>query len=119
MNGILGSGAAQASVIKSPDAEAQAIQQHKLEGAAQEFEAMFLQEMLKPMRKGADGDDDSDGGGDKGGEMSAGSDTLSSYGTEALAGAIAKAGGVGIARQIVAKVSLEHAQRSLEKANHH
>ena len=117
MSGLFGIGtemaAAQASVIKSPDAEAQGIQQHKLADAAQQFEAMFLQEMLKPMRKGVDGESDDDG--DKGGEMSSGSDTMSSYGTEALAGAIAKAGGVGIARQIVAKVGLEHAQRSIRK----
>ena len=65
------------------------MQQHaKLVDAAQQFEAMLLQEMLKPMqsKEGGWGEDE--------GEKSEGDgDTLSSYGTEAVARAIAKGGG--------------------------
>ena len=86
------------------------IQDGKLKDAAQEFEALFMQELLKPMQKTSGegmGEDDKD--------ASPGSDTLSSFGTEAMAKAIAKGGGLGIARQIVAKVSLERAQHESGK----
>ena len=61
-----------------------------------------MQELLKPMKEhgfceGNEGDeDDKDGGGF--------ADTLSSYGTEAVATAIAKAGGMGIAKRVVTQV---------------
>jgi hypothetical protein len=42
------------------------------------------------------------------------SDTISSFGTEAIAKAVSKGGGFGIAKQIVSKVTLEH-QRNSEK----
>jgi flagellar protein FlgJ len=41
-------------------------------------------------------------------------DSISSFGTEAIAKAISKGGGFGIAKQIVSKVTLEH-QRNSEK----
>ena len=92
--------------------EAKALAEKKrLTDAAQQFEAMFLQEMLKPMRVGGDGED-----GDKDPDASPGSDTMSSFGTEAVAGAIAKGGGLGIARQIVAKVSKERFEHSIRKS---
>ena len=75
-------------------------QQHaKLVDAAQQFEAMLLQEMLKPMQSKEGSWDE--GEGDKSGRDS---ETLSSYGTEAVARAIAKGGGLGIAKQVVQKV---------------
>jgi flagellar protein FlgJ len=83
--------------------------QAKLVDAAQQFEAIMLQEMLKPMRGGQDswgGDEKSDG--------DSASDTISTFGTEAFAKAISKAGGFGIARQIVSQVKLEH-QKNSEK----
>jgi flagellar protein FlgJ len=83
--------------------------QAKLVDAAQQFEAIMLQEMLKPMRGGQDswgGDEKSDG--------DSASDTISTFGTEAFAKAISKAGGCGIARQIVSQVKLEH-QKNSEK----
>lgn len=77
----------------------------RLVDAAQQFEAMLLQEMLKPLQsdqsKWTSGDTD----GDKSG------DTLSSYGTEAVAKAISKAGGLGIAKRVVQQVTLEHASK--------
>jgi len=73
----------------------------KLADAAQQFEAMLLQEMLKPMRS-EDGDwmgeDKKDGA----------SDTITSFGTEAVARAISKNGGLGIAKQVIRQVSAEH-----------
>jgi Rod binding domain-containing protein len=92
--------------------------QAKLVQAAQQFEAMLLQEMLKPMRSGQDSWGGDGGGMDSSGDSgsSDGSmDTISSFGTEAVAAAISKGGGFGIARQVIRQVSLEH-QRNTEKA---
>ncbi len=95
-----------------------AAKQAKLVQAAQQFEAMLLQQMLKPMRSGQDS-----WGGDSGGSLdssgNSGSsdssmDTISSFGTEAVATAISKGGGFGIARQVIRQVTLEH-QRNTEK----
>jgi flagellar protein FlgJ len=80
----------------------------KLTDAAQQFEAMLMQELLKPMQAGQD----SWGGQEKNDDPSA--DTISSFGTEAVAKAIAKGGGLGIARQVIQQVTLEH-QRTAEK----
>jgi flagellar protein FlgJ len=92
-------GAAAASVAQERD-------QKKLADAAQQFEAVFLTQMLKPMTGGGDPEGSEDT------EKMAGSDTMSSYGTEALAKAIAQGGGVGIAKQIVHKVGLEKTQHA-------
>lgn len=83
----------------------------KLVSAAQQFESMMLQEMLKPMRSGEDswgGDDDQ--------SSDSGMDTISSFGTEAVATAISKGGGLGIARQVIQQVTQEH-QRDEQKAS--
>ena len=86
--------------------------QAKLVDAAQQFEATMLQEMLKPMRGGRD----SWGGDEKSDEDSA-ADTISSFGTEALAKSISEKGGFGIAKQIIAQVGQEH-QRNAEKKSY-
>ena len=93
---------------------AAAIEHRKLTEAAQQFEGMLLQEMLKPMKehgfceKGtrgcSDGKEDGSGFGD----------TLSSYGTEAMATAIAKGGGLGIAKRVVAQVEGEKQAHATE-----
>ena len=83
--------------------------QAKLVDAAQQFEATMLQELLKPMQHG-----ENSWGDEKASDDSA-SDTISSFGTEALAKAISKSGGFGIAKQIVSKVTLEHQQNSEKK----
>jgi peptidoglycan hydrolase FlgJ len=82
--------------------------QAKLVDAAQQFEATMLQELLKPMQHGQ-----SSWGGEEESEDSA-SDTISSFGTEAIAKAISQGGGFGIAKQIVSKVTSEQ-QRNSEK----
>jgi Rod binding domain-containing protein len=73
----------------------------KLTDAAQQFEGILLQEMLKPLRSSEDGwsgDESSDSA----------SDTINSFGVEAVAKAISKSGGLGIARQVIQQVTVEH-----------
>jgi len=84
----------------------------KLVNAAQQFESMMLQEMLKPMRSGEDS-----WGGDDEKSSDSSMDTISSFGTEAVATAISKGGGLGIARQVIQQVTQEH-QRETQKASH-
>jgi flagellar protein FlgJ len=92
---------------------AQADAQHrKLTNAAQQFEGMLLQEMLKPMKEHGFGQEDSDDDGDKAGGSSFG-DTLSSFGSETLATAIAKGGGLGIAKRVVEQVEVEKASHAV------
>jgi flagellar protein FlgJ len=92
------------SIVPEKDAAAHS----KLVDAAQQFEGMLLQEMLKGMQGSKDGEDGDDSGGGS-------NETLRSFGTEAVARAIAKGGGFGIARQVINKVTAERtsgAQRS-------
>jgi flagellar protein FlgJ len=85
--------------------DAGAMQHRKLTDAAQQFEGMLLEEILKPMKEHGfcQGDsvvrDDGQGGGF--------ADTLNSFGAEALATAIAKGGGLGIAKRVVNQVESE------------
>jgi Rod binding domain-containing protein len=83
----------------------------KLMDAAQQFEGMLLQEMLKPLRSGQGGDE---GGG---GEDDSGNDTINSFGVEAVAKAISQGGGLGIARQVIQQVSSEHDKTHTPIAN--
>jgi flagellar protein FlgJ len=97
---ISGEGSVQVGVGLDPNKQA------KLVDAAQGFEATMLQELLKPMQHGQKG-----WGGDPDGDDD-GADTLSTYGTETMAKAISEAGGFGIAKQIVSKVTAEGAKTS-------
>jgi flagellar protein FlgJ len=90
-------------ISSSPIAEVQ--KQAKLVDAAQQFEATMLQELLKPMQHGQ-----SSWGDEEKSEDSA-SDTMSGFGTEAIAKAISKGGGFGIARRVVEQVTQEHQRR--------
>jgi flagellar protein FlgJ len=89
--------------------EAGARKTSQLADAAQQFEASMLQELLKPMQ-----DSKGSWGGDEAEEDNS-SDTLRSFGTEAVAKSIAQAGGFGIAKQVISQINLEH-QRSAAKA---
>src|ERR1700719_4516137 len=73
----------------------------RLVDAAQQFEGMMLEQILKPLQRSQDSGFGQDADSDRDGSL----DTMSSYGTEAVAKAIAKSGGMGIARKIVADVS--------------
>jgi Rod binding domain-containing protein len=88
-------------------------QHRKLVDAAQQFEGMLLQEMLKPMKEHGfcqeENEDKEEGSGF--------ADTLSSFGTEAVATAIAKSGGLGIAKRVVSQVEGEKASHSTEAAH--
>ncbi|MGC9291473.1 MAG: hypothetical protein ACP5EP_01950 [Acidobacteriaceae bacterium] len=97
----------QAAVTPSP----------RLRQAAVEFEANFLQELLKPMKEdplfaGSDGS-----GGDDG-EIGGSLGTIDSMGTQAMAEALANAGGLGIARQVLAKMAPLEAANAAAKAAH-
>jgi flagellar protein FlgJ len=93
-------------VTSQPTAAVEGQRQAKLVDAAQQFEATMLQELLKPMQHGQDS-----WGGELKSDDSA-SDTISSFGSEAVAKAISKGGGFGIAKQIISKVTLEHQSNS-------
>jgi flagellar protein FlgJ len=95
-----------ADITSQPATEVQ--KQAKLVDAAQQFEATMLEELLKPMQHGQ-----GSWGGEENSDDTA-SDTISTFGTEAIAKAISKGGGFGIAKQIVSKVALE-GQRNSEK----
>jgi len=69
----------------------------KLADAAQQFEGMLLQEMLKPLRSGNEDETGEEG-------SDSGTDTINSFGVEAVAKAISRSGGMGIARQILQQV---------------
>jgi Rod binding domain-containing protein len=63
---------------------------------------MMLQELLKPMRTSED-----DLSGEKSDDSSF--DTIASFGTEAVAKAISKSGGLGVAKQVIQQLSKEKA----------
>lgn len=84
----------------------------KLTDAAQQFEGMLLEEMLKPLRsgnkdEGMSGEEDSDSG----------TDTINSFGVEAVAKAISRGGGLGIARQILQQVTGEQERLQSHKSH--
>ena len=78
----------------------------KLVDAAQQFEGMLLQELLKPMREHSFGSGDTDTSSDDS-DSSGFADTLSSFGSESLATAISRSGGLGIAKQVIQQVDRE------------
>lgn len=88
-----------------------AAQHTQLVKAAREFEAMLMQEMLKPMRAKdplfaeADASDSSQDGG-----------VLQGFGTQAMAEGISAGGGLGIAKLVVRQVEREHASVAKERA---
>ncbi len=75
----------------------------KLKDGAQQFEAMLLGEMLKPLHFGS--------AGGEGEQDDSASGTVESFGVEALSKSIAKGGGFGIARQIIRQVTAEQEAR--------
>lgn len=82
----------------------------RLIDAAHQFEGMFLQEFLKPMQSGTDG---------LSGENSSDSstETLQSYGTEAVAKAISARGGFGIARQVIQQIDQSSGEHQNNQKN--
>ncbi len=72
-----------------------AIGHTRLVQAAQQFEAVMLGELMKPLGKGSAIGEDTD-------ENS--SNSMQSYGVEAMAGALAKSGALGFAAKMVNSV---------------
>jgi flagellar protein FlgJ len=107
MNFAIASAGAAVQATAAPTSTVSVADHRKLTDAAQQFEGMLLQEMLKPMKEHGfcqeEGEDDNKE------EGSGFGDTLSSYGTEAVATAIAKGGGLGIAKRVVEQVEGEKA----------
>ncbi len=103
-----------AGAASHPDQGASVARHARLTHAAQEFEASLMQEMLKPMRSkdalfadgetGSGSDGESDGG------------VLQSFGTQAMAEAMAKQGGMGIAKQVVRQVERQYASEPAARA---
>ncbi|WP_213803438.1 hypothetical protein [Granulicella sp. dw_53] len=73
----------------------------RLKDAAQQFEAILLKEMLKPLQSSQHSMDDDGDDSDKP------ADVLGEYGTEAIANAISKSGGLGIGKKVLQQVQLE------------
>ena len=95
-------------------ATASAAAHRKLTDAAQQFEGMLLQEMLKPMREHGFCQEEGDEDNDSKEEGSGFGDTLSSVGIEAVATAIAKGGGLGLAKRVVEQMEGEKAAHESE-----
>lgn len=81
-------------------------QHRKLTDAAQQFEGMLLQELLKPMRERSFGSGDTESSSNDT-DSSGFADTLSSFGAESLATAISRSGGLGIAKLVTQRVEHE------------
>ncbi len=100
-----GQGVGSASEVQAAAHDAQ--QKAKLAAGAHEFEAMMLQEMLKPLKFGqAEGGDE---------EATGASGTVQGFATDAIAKGIASKGGLGIAAQIIRQVSAEHDAKDAKK----
>lgn len=69
----------------------------QLQRAAQQFEAVMLGELMKPMQSGSGIEDDPDES----------NNALKSYGTEALAGALARSGALGFAGKMIHSLELD------------
>ncbi len=93
------------STSAAPD---NAVRHAKLTQAAQQFEAVMLGELMKPLGKSsAIGVEDEEQGS---------SGPLQSFGMEAVAGALAKSGALGFAKQIVASMEKHDAKKNAGKS---
>lgn len=79
------------------------VQHRKLENAAEQFEAMFLKEMLRPVFASEEDEPSESTGGSEGSLMK-------DYGLDAASRAIAHAGGFGVAKHIVSEVEKQSSQ---------
>jgi flagellar protein FlgJ len=93
------------SMPTTPEQDVKSRYQGKLVTATQQFEGMLLEQMLKPLQSSENKWDSKD-------ETDKTNDTFSSYGVEALATSISKAGGLGIAKSVLRKVQLEDHSRT-------
>lgn len=108
LSALPNSSATQAAASSAASGTTSDSQHRKLTDAAQQFEGMMLQELLKPMREHSFGSGDSDNSSSDDPDSSGFADTLSSFGSESLATAISRGGGFGIAKQVVQQVEKQH-----------
>lgn len=101
----------------APDSAGKIAPSPQLVKAANEFEANFLGELLKPLREDPLFGDGSGLGGDSLGSDGPGGamGTIGNLASEALAQAIAKQGGLGIARQVLAELGPIEAAKAEQK----
>lgn len=103
MDVIASAGTLDSSAPYTADASAR---HERLVHAAQQFEAVMLGEMMKPLAtNGAIGEDAESGQ----------SNSMQSFGVESMAGALARSGALGFAKRMVAaveKTSLEGAKNN-------
>jgi flagellar protein FlgJ len=85
--------------------------QAKLVDGAHQFEAMLLNEMLKPLKFGEAESSDLSADQPSGGA----NDTIRGFATEAIGKAIANKGGMGLAKQIISQVTAEHDRQAGKK----
>ncbi len=103
----------QAGSVVTSQAAADKAKDKKLADGAREFEAMMLSQMLKGLSFGSAPGADPE-------ESEAGAaGTIRSFGTEAVANAVAKGGGFGLARQIVRQVEAERDATKVTNAGTH
>lgn len=89
-----------------PDTAADNVRHTKLVQAAQQFEAVMMGELMKPLGSGAAIGENAD-------ETS--SNPMESYGVEAMAGALARSGVLGFATKMVKAVE-SHEQKNISQA---
>ncbi|WP_047487907.1 hypothetical protein [Terriglobus sp. TAA 43] len=82
-----------------------ALRHTKLVQAAQQFEAVMMGELMKPLGNGSAIGEDAD-------ESS--SNPMQSYGVEAMAGALARSGALGFANKMVKAVE-SHEQKNIDQ----
>jgi flagellar protein FlgJ len=105
---LAASAAPAASSTAASTTAATSAQHRKLTDAAQQFEGMLLQELLKPLgSKGADADPDNELNSDD-----SSGDIMKDFGTEAVARAMAKCGAFGIAQRLVAQVERSQTEQT-------
>ena len=107
-------------LASSPESTSHAAASPQLVKAANAFEANFLGELLKPMREDPLFGNGSGLGGDSlgaNGPSSGSMGTIGSLASDALAQAIARQGGLGIAKMVLAQLSpVEQAESQAAKA---
>lgn len=84
--------------IQAASATADPARHTRLVAAAQQFEAIMLNELVKPLAQSTAPGDDADGS----------SGPMASFGTEAVAGALARSGALGFAQRLAGSVD-QHA----------
>jgi flagellar protein FlgJ len=90
---------------KSADSTVQNVRVSRLVSAAHQFEASMMSELMKPLMENSLFEDDDSSA--LVGQGAGGSNALKGFASEAFARSLSEHGGLGIARQIIARLSSE------------